>query len=81
MVEEYRRSLVRYRYQERLVEEKLKTDIRESDKLNYYEENQKKFILDKGLIKGLFLKIPVDAQDLPTSKVVQIHRCGLFRKN
>jgi hypothetical protein len=61
LVEEYRRSLVRYRYQERLVEEKLKTDIRESDKLNYYEENQKKFILDKGLIKGLFLKIPVDA--------------------
>ena len=43
LVEEYRRSLVRYRYQERLVEEKLKTDIRESDKLNYYEENQKKF--------------------------------------
>lgn len=68
MVEEYRRSLVRYRYQERLVEEKLKTDIRESDKLNYYEENQKKFILDKGLIKGLFLKIPVDAPDLPMSK-------------
>lgn len=68
LVEEYRRSLVRYRYQERLVEEKLKTDIRESDKLNYYEENQKKFILDKGLIKGLFLKIPVDAPGLPTSK-------------
>ena len=62
------RSLVRYRYQERLVEEKLKTDIRESDKLNYYEENQKKFILDKGLIKGLFLKIPVDAPGLTDVK-------------
>ena len=58
LVEEYRRSLVRYRYQERLVEEKLKTDIRESDKLNYYEENQKKFILDKGLIKGIILENP-----------------------
>ena len=68
LVEEYRRSLVRYRYQERLVEEKLKTDIRESDKLNYYEENQKKFILDKGLIKGLFLKIPVDAPGLTDVK-------------
>ena len=64
LVEEYRRSLVRYRYQERLVEEKLKTDIRESDKLNYYEENQKKFVLDKALVKGLFLKIPVDAPGL-----------------
>ena len=53
---------------DKLVEEKLKTDIRESDKLNYYEENQKKFILDKGLIKGLFLKIPVDAPGLTDVK-------------
>lgn len=61
LVEDYRESLVRYRYQERLLREKLTADIRESDKLNYYEENQKKFILDKSLIKGLFLKIPADA--------------------
>ncbi|MDR2970293.1 MAG: peptidyl-prolyl cis-trans isomerase [Tannerellaceae bacterium] len=61
LVEDYRESLVRYRYQERLLRERLTADIRESDKLNYYEENQKKFILDKSLIKGLFLKIPADA--------------------
>ena len=64
LVEEYRHSLVRYRYQERLIKEKLSADIRESDKLNYYEENQKKFTLDKALIKGLFLKIPADAPGL-----------------
>ena len=68
LVEEYRRSLVRYRYQELLIEEKLKADIQESDKQSYYEENQKKFILDKGLIKGLFLKIPVDAPGLSDVK-------------
>ena len=32
--------------------------------LSYYEENQKKFVLDKALVKGLFLKIPVDAPGL-----------------
>ena len=68
LVEEYRRSLIRYRYQERLVEEKLQADIRESDKLSYYEENQDKFVLDKGLIKGLFLKIPIDAPGLSDVK-------------
>lgn len=68
LVEEYRHSLVRYRYQERLIKEKLSADIRESDKLNYYEENQKKFTLDKALIKGLFLKIPVDAPGLSDVK-------------
>lgn len=68
LVEEYRQSLLRYRYQERLVNEKLKSDIRESDKLSYYEDNQKKFTLDKSLIKGLFLKIPKDAPGLDDVK-------------
>lgn len=68
LVEDYRHSLVRYRYQERLIREKLSADIRESDKLNYYEENQKKFLLDKALVKGLFLKIPVDAPGLSDVK-------------
>lgn len=69
LVEAYRKSLVRYRYQERLVNEKLKSDIRESDKLSFYEDNQKKFILDKSLIKGLFLKIPKDAPGLDDVKM------------
>ena len=38
------------------------------DKLSYYEENQKKFVLDKALVKGLFLKIPVDAPGLSDVK-------------
>lgn len=68
LVEDYRRSLIRYRYQERLIEEKLKADILESDKLSYFENNQPAFILDKGLIKGLFLKIPIDAPGLADVK-------------
>lgn len=68
LVEEYRHSLIRYRYQERLVKEKLAPDVRESDLLHYYEENQDKFLLDKSLIKGLFLKIPVDAPGISDVK-------------
>lgn len=68
LVEEYRHSLIRYRYEERLVKEKLAPDIRESDLLQYYENNQDKFLLDKSLIKGLFLKIPADAPGLSDVK-------------
>ncbi len=68
LVEEYRHSLVRYHYQERLVQERLLSEIRESDRLRYYEENQSAFILDKSLIKGLFLKIPADAPGLKDVK-------------
>ncbi|MDH6358806.1 peptidyl-prolyl cis-trans isomerase [Parabacteroides sp. PF5-9] len=68
LVDDYRRSLTRYRYLERLIRERLSADIRESDKLNYYEENQQKFVLEKGLVKGLFLKLPIDAPGLSDVK-------------
>lgn len=68
LVEDYRYSLVRYRYQERLLRERLSANIRESDKLSFYEANQKKFLLDKSLMRGLFLKIPVDAPGLEDVK-------------
>lgn len=64
LVENYRQSLVRYRYQEKLIKEKLSDEIRESDKMSYYEENPQKFSSDKNLIKGLFLKVPVDAPNV-----------------
>ena len=44
LVEEYRHSLIRYRYQEQLIRERLSSEFQESDKLSYYEENQKKFV-------------------------------------
>ena len=66
--EEYRHSLIRYRYEEQLVRERLSSDFQESDKLRFYEENQSKFVLDKALIKGLFLKVPADAPGLADVK-------------
>lgn len=68
LVEDYRHSLMKYRYQERLVKEKLSVIIRDSEKKEYYDENREKFLLDKNLIKGLFLKIPVDAPGLSDVK-------------
>lgn len=41
LVEEYRHSLIRYRYQEQLIKERLSSEFQESDMLSYYEENQK----------------------------------------
>ncbi|MDR0995214.1 MAG: hypothetical protein LBL81_02870, partial [Tannerella sp.] len=36
LVDDYRHSLVRYRYQERLIKERLSANLRESDKINFY---------------------------------------------
>ena len=40
LVNEYRRSLIRHRYQERIIKDKVSHSIRESDQLSYYEENK-----------------------------------------
>ena len=64
LVAEYRRSLIRHRYQERIVKDKISADISEYDKVKYYEENKDQFILDENLIKGLFVKVSVSAPEL-----------------
>ena len=68
LVDAYRRSLLRYRYQEKLIQEKLSNEIQESDVLTCYDTNKAKFVLDKNLIKGLFLKVPADAPNLSEVK-------------
>ena len=64
LVEEYRRALLRHRYLEEMVHSKLSADIQENDRRSYYQENIQKFTLDRHLIKGLFIKVPVDAPGL-----------------
>ncbi|OLQ20179.1 hypothetical protein BGK60_03205 [Tannerella forsythia] len=64
LVEEYRRALLRHRYLEGMVHSKLSAEIRENDRRSYYQEHIQKFILDRHLIKGLFIKVPVDAPGL-----------------
>ena len=68
LVNNYRRSLYRYKYQERLLRERLYGEIRESDKINYYESNRDKFVLEDNLVKGLFMKVPVNAPNIEELK-------------
>ena len=68
LVEEYRRALLRHRYQEYMIRSRLTAEIREVDKIAYYEENNHRFVLEKNLIKGLFLKIPAESPGLTDVK-------------
>ncbi|MDR2533505.1 MAG: peptidyl-prolyl cis-trans isomerase [Tannerellaceae bacterium] len=64
LVDTYRSSLFRYRYLEDLIKRRISADVSDSEKLRFYNENEEKFKLDGGIIKGLFLKIPVNAPKL-----------------
>ena len=64
LVENYRKSLIIYQYQEQLINEKVIRKIDDEDLFNYYKDNKEKFKLDQYLIKGVFLKVPVEAPDV-----------------
>lgn len=64
LVENYRKSLIIYEYQEQLVNEKLSREISNEEIINYYENNKDKFQLDRPIIKGLLLRIPIDAPQI-----------------
>ena len=64
LVENYRKSLVIYQYQEQLVNEKVIKKIDDQDLYNYYKDHKEKFKLDQYLIHGVFLKVPVEAPDI-----------------
>ena len=56
-LEEYRRALLRYRYEQLYVNERLDTSVSDDKVQQYYEEHVDKFILDRPVVKARFLSI------------------------
>ena len=64
LIENYRRSLLIYEYQLRLVKERVSNSISASEVKAFYANNSNLFVLKSTLIKGLFLKVSNQAPDL-----------------
>ena len=64
LVENYRRSLIEHEYQRRLIEQKFSSEISDEDIEQFYNDNERLFVLDESLLKGLFLKISNKSHDL-----------------
>ena len=67
-IEEYRRSLWVERYQQKMVDQKFKPTISESDIEAYYTEMRKSFKLNETIMKGVMAVIPKDAPDIKDLK-------------
>ncbi len=61
MVEEYRHQLITNEYQRYLIEEKLSSEISDEEISEYREAHKAQMVLKTNQIKGLFLKIPLNA--------------------
>jgi hypothetical protein len=63
-IEEYRSSLLIYKYEQNLILQKLDTLISGEEIEAYYSENPSNFNLERHIVKALFIKLPLDAPEL-----------------
>lgn len=59
-LEEYRNSLLVYRYKTELVRQKMDTTIRDSDIQKYFNEHRESFVLNRNIVKAIYIKVPVE---------------------
>ncbi len=62
-LEEYRNSLIIYRYKNELIAQKMDTTVSESEIIDYYSNNADNFLLKKNIVKAIFIKIPEEFAD------------------
>ena len=65
-LEDYRRTLLKYRYEERYINDRLDTLISDEAVRNYYREHMDKFLVDRPLLKVRYMVIPADSRSLKT---------------
>ena len=63
-LEEYRRSLLKYRYEQLYINQRLDTLVTDEEVSAYYKDNPDKFKLDRPVIKSRYMIIPADSRSL-----------------
>ena len=56
-LEAYRRTLLRYRYEQRFINDRLDTLVTEKQMMAFYEANQKLFVLERPILKFRYIDI------------------------
>lgn len=64
LVDNYRKSLIMHIYQEELIKQKLSGEITDAEIEDYYNRNKSLFILEEPIVKGLFMKVPLQTSGL-----------------
>lgn len=63
-IDDYRTSLLIFKYEQNLIQQKLDTNISEEEIVKYYNENTSNFILNQNLVKATYIKVPKTAPDI-----------------
>lgn len=63
-IDDYKTSLLVFKYEQNLIQQKLDTVISIEEVENYFNENSSNFILNNNLVKALFIKVPRTAPQI-----------------
>lgn len=69
LVEDYRKSLIRYTYEQKLVEQRLDSVVTDAEIAQYYKSALEQYQLDKTVVQGYFIKIPKEAPNQDSLKL------------
>ena len=67
-LEAYRQSLLRYRYEQRYINERLDTTVSPKQVEEYYDSHSESFKLERPIMKARFVNISKDSPNLPKIK-------------
>lgn len=59
-LEEYRNSLIIFRYKNELMAQRMDTAVSDTEIMDYYTQNADNFKLGKAIVKAVFIKIPTE---------------------
>ncbi len=63
-IENYRSSLLIYKYEQSLLKQKLDTVISDTEIEDYYRQNTSNFLLSKNIVKSVYIKVPRSAPEI-----------------
>lgn len=63
-LEDYRRTLLKYRYEQRYIAQRLDTLVTQEEVSRFYQENPEKFVLERPVVKARYLVIPAGAKSV-----------------
>lgn len=67
-LEEYRKALLKYRYEQRYVNERLDTAVSREEVEKYYQSHLQDFMAEVPVVKARFMRIPADSPYIETIK-------------
>lgn len=59
-LEEYRNSLIIFRYKNELLKQKLDTTVKDADIQSYFNAHRESFILNQNIVRAIYIKVPVE---------------------